>query len=93
MLICAWTSITKWDPSTDAVWFKIDEAGWTAANGWAATDVLTNKLNSIWPVTIPANLKAGQYLLRHEIIALHSAGTYPGAQRRSPPVPIRGRRR
>lgn len=72
-------SITQWDAS-GAQWFKIDEAGWTKEDGWAGTDVLTNKLNSIWPVQIPANLKAGQYLLRHEIIALHSAGTYPGAQ-------------
>jgi hypothetical protein len=31
-------------------------------------------------VTIPANLAPGNYVLRHEIIALHSAGSTNGAQ-------------
>ncbi|KAI0769354.1 glycoside hydrolase family 61 protein [Trametes elegans] len=73
------SDITKWEPGTDAVWFKIDEAGKTVDGKWAATDVLTAD-HSVWSVTIPPKLKAGQYLLRHEIIALHSAGSYPGAQ-------------
>lgn len=30
--------------------------------------------------TIPACLAAGSYIVRHEIIALHSAASYPGAQ-------------
>jgi len=30
--------------------------------------------------TIPGCLRAGYYLVRHEIIALHAAWTYPGAQ-------------
>ena len=30
--------------------------------------------------TIPSCLKPGYYLVRHEIIALHSASSYPGAQ-------------
>lgn len=30
--------------------------------------------------TIPSCLKAGYYLVRHEIIALHAAYQYPGAQ-------------
>lgn len=30
--------------------------------------------------TIPSCLKAGYYLVRHEIIALHAAYSYPGAQ-------------
>ncbi|KAF9028681.1 hypothetical protein BDZ89DRAFT_1091986 [Hymenopellis radicata] len=73
------SDITAYEPGTDAVWFKIDEAGYE--NGkWAGTDILTGEQNSIWTVTIPDGLKAGQYLVRHEIIALHSAGTYPGAQ-------------
>lgn len=29
---------------------------------------------------IPSCLAAGSYLVRHEIIALHAASTYPGAQ-------------
>ncbi|CAE6446610.1 unnamed protein product [Rhizoctonia solani] len=72
------SDITKWSPGTDKVWFKIDEAG--LDNGkWAATDVLLSQ-NGLWTVTIPQNLKPGQYLMRHEIIALHAAQNYPGAQ-------------
>ena len=33
-----------------------------------------------WTVTIPASLKPGEYLLRHEILGLHVAGTRMGAQ-------------
>lgn len=36
--------------------------------------------NSTWLVQIPADLAAGNYVLRHEIIALHSAGSADGAQ-------------
>ncbi|CAE6355446.1 unnamed protein product [Rhizoctonia solani] len=72
------SDITKWSPGTDKVWFKIDEAG--LENGkWAGTDVLAAQ-NGLWTVKIPQNLQAGQYIIRHEIIALHAAGSYPGAQ-------------
>lgn len=30
--------------------------------------------------TIPSCIPSGQYLLRHEMIALHPAANYPGAQ-------------
>ena len=30
--------------------------------------------------TIPECIPAGQYLMRHEMIALHGAENYPGAQ-------------
>jgi cellulase len=33
-----------------------------------------------WTVTIPENLAPGNYVLRHEILALHSAGQANGAQ-------------
>ncbi|KAL5480820.1 hypothetical protein ACEPAI_9760 [Sanghuangporus weigelae] len=71
--------ITEWQPGTDAVWFKVAEAGKTADGKWAATDLLYAD-NSIAYFTIPASLKPGQYVVRHEIIALHSAFNYPGAQ-------------
>lgn len=73
------TNITAWQPGTDAVWFKIDELGKTDDGLWAATDVLSAQ-DSVWTFTIPAKLKAGQYIIRHEIIALHAAYEYPGAQ-------------
>ncbi|KAH7326798.1 glycoside hydrolase, partial [Rhizoctonia solani] len=72
------SDITKWSPGTDKVWFKIDEAG--LDNGkWAGTDVLLSQ-NGLWTVKIPQSLQPGQYLMRHEIIALHGAQNYPGAQ-------------
>lgn len=73
------TDVTKYSPTgSDVIWFKIDEGGYS--NGkWAATDVLSAQ-NSTWTVTIPSSLAPGQYIVRHEIIALHQAQTYPGAQ-------------
>jgi hypothetical protein len=36
--------------------------------------------NNSWSVTIPTDIAPGNYVLRHEIIALHSAGESNGAQ-------------
>ncbi|GLB35699.1 putative copper-dependent lytic polysaccharide monooxygenase [Lyophyllum shimeji] len=61
-----------------AVWFKVYEIG-----------AVTDGGNSItWPAyntpgvsfTIPKNLPSGEYLVRVESIALHSAGSFGGAQ-------------
>jgi hypothetical protein len=38
------------------------------------------KAPAAYTYTIPSCLKNGYYLVRHEIIALHSAWQYPGAQ-------------
>ncbi|KAI0465927.1 glycosyl hydrolase family 61-domain-containing protein [Xylaria cf. heliscus] len=62
--------------------FKIDEAGIldsSSAPGTWASDVLIEN-NNTWLVQIPKNLKPGNYVLRHETIALHSAGQANGAQ-------------
>jgi hypothetical protein len=62
--------------------FKIDEAGLIDDSnlpGTWATDNLISANNS-WTVTIPSTIAAGNYVLRHEIIALHSAGESNGAQ-------------
>ncbi|KAI5797516.1 endoglucanase II [Peziza echinospora] len=58
-------------------WFKIQQEG---LNGgvWAVDKL--NQGNGEWDVKIPSNIPNGDYLLRGEIIALHSAGNYPGAQ-------------
>jgi hypothetical protein len=45
---------------------------------WAADELVRN--GNSWTVTIPSNTAPGQYVLRHEIIALHSAGNANGAQ-------------
>ena len=60
-------------------WVKIDEAGInTETQVWAATDLINN--NNTWTTTVPADLAAGNYVFRHEIIAMHGAGETNGAQ-------------
>jgi cellulase len=66
---------------TGLQWFKIWESGLTTSGGkatWAVDTLIANKGKVSF--TIPACLPAGQYLLRHELIALHAASSYPGAQ-------------
>lgn len=61
----------------DLKWTKIQADGF--ANGeWAAKAMIAD--NNTFPVTVPSSLKAGKYVFRHEIIALHSAGQANGAQ-------------
>ncbi|KFH41895.1 Polysaccharide monooxygenase Cel61a-like protein [Hapsidospora chrysogenum ATCC 11550] len=58
-------------------WFKIAEKGLT--NGvWAADELMRN--GNTWDITIPSDIAPGNYVLRHEIIALHGAGSPNGAQ-------------
>ena len=59
-----------------AVWVKIHEAGKDSSGKWAATDILYQN-NHLVTVKIPEGLRAGQYIIRHEIIALHAAWSYP----------------
>ncbi|KAL5499247.1 hypothetical protein ACEPAH_1765 [Sanghuangporus vaninii] len=73
------TDVTAYSPGTDSVWFKIDEAGKNDQGEWAATDGLY-ATNSVYSVTIPESLRPGQYIVRHEIIALHQSYSYPGSQ-------------
>ncbi len=64
---------------TTLKFFKIDGAGYDAAAGlWAAQKLIAN--GNSWLVQIPSDLKAGNYVLRHEIIALHGAQSANGAQ-------------
>jgi hypothetical protein len=59
-----------------AGWFKIDQMGMTAppltGTSWG-TAVVEAKLQ--WTSTIPASLAPGNYLIRHELLALHQAYT------------------
>lgn len=68
-------------------WVKIDELGWLNSTGWDtmnlggtwATNVLiANKYS--WLVKIPESLAVADYVLRHEIVALHVADKLNGAQ-------------
>ncbi|TFY73556.1 hypothetical protein EWM64_g10456 [Hericium alpestre] len=61
---------TSFDAS-NARWFKLDAEGYD--NGQFASAKLIAD-NFSWNSTVPAALADGQYLMRHEIIALHSTG-------------------
>ncbi|KAJ8076539.1 hypothetical protein PM082_000962 [Marasmius tenuissimus] len=54
-------------------WFKIDEAGLIsgdiATGHWAMADLVAN--NNSWASIIPASLEPGEYMIRHELIAIH----------------------
>lgn len=57
---------------------KIDERGLN--NGkWAGSDELIAQ-GLTWPVTIPASVAPGNYVLRHEILALHEGNRQGGTQ-------------
>jgi len=62
--------------------FKIDGVGMTGLTGtpsnYADDDMIA--ANNTWSVKIPATIKAGNYVLRHETIALHQAQAAGGAQ-------------
>ncbi|MCJ1442924.1 MAG: Esterase/lipase/thioesterase [Stictis urceolatum] len=79
MASCGSADCSKFTPGSSAVWFKIHEAGKDSSGTWATEPLETNPATP-FKFTIPATLKPGNYLIRHEIIALHSAYTYPGAQ-------------
>ncbi|RGP74202.1 endoglucanase [Fusarium sporotrichioides] len=67
---------------SDLEFFKIGEEGLidlSKDNGHWASDVLISNGNS-WTLQIPSELASGNYVLRHEIIALHGAGQRNGAQ-------------
>lgn len=61
-------------PSGSA-WFKIDQSGLlsgTLSKGvWGMANLVAN--NNSWTSTIPATLAPGNYLLRHELIAIHTS--------------------
>ncbi|KAK1230836.1 hypothetical protein PQX77_001307 [Marasmius sp. AFHP31] len=65
--------------TTGLQWFKIQEDGFNpSTNTWAVDKLIAN--GGKYTFTMPKCVPTGQYLMRHEIIALHGAGSYPGAQ-------------
>ncbi|CAI9626633.1 unnamed protein product [Alternaria burnsii] len=74
------TNCSTFRGDTGTPWVKFDQMGYdtTKSPPWGS-DFLA-KQGASWTVTIPAGLKAGEYLLRHEILGLHVAGTRMGAQ-------------
>lgn len=69
---------------TKLAWFKIAELGQISLGAgytpgvWASDQM--RAAGGTWSVTIPASLRAGRYVLRNEIIALHNAYQVGGAQ-------------
>lgn len=67
---------------TTLEFFKIDAVGLiddSVVPGTWGTDKLIEAGNR-WTVKIPATIATGNYVMRHEIIALHSAGQKDGVQ-------------
>ncbi|KZP25045.1 lytic polysaccharide monooxygenase [Athelia psychrophila] len=77
MASCGDVTCDKYD-GTDAKWFKIMEQGLEAdGKTWYQAGLQSGVVPN---VTIPSNLAAGNYLLRHEIINLALAVTNGGAE-------------
>lgn len=66
---CGSTPCSEFD-TNDARWFKIHQAGKRGSGRWVQEDLFRDQTT---PVTLPSNLAAGNYIVRHEIIALHIA--------------------
>ncbi|GAB1524270.1 hypothetical protein RhiTH_007423 [Rhizoctonia solani] len=62
-----------------AKFFKIDQTGQTggAGTGWVQASIKGGKT---YTTTLPNDLPAGDYIIRHELIALHFAQKKDGAQ-------------
>jgi lytic cellulose monooxygenase (C1-hydroxylating) len=56
---------------------KIAEAGLSGGK-WAANELIANGFK--WQTTIPSSIAPGNYVLRHEILALHEAQRVGGTQ-------------
>ncbi|KAF9533055.1 glycosyl hydrolase family 61-domain-containing protein [Crepidotus variabilis] len=63
---------------TGLKWFKIYQDGLDSGGKWGIERLISNKGKVSFKV--PSCIATGQYLLRVELIALHAAGSYPGAQ-------------
>jgi len=65
------------DPTT-LEWFKINEAGLYSDGTWASDKLIAD--DNTWTLSLPSSIKAGNYVMRHELLALHSASSVGGAQ-------------
>ncbi|KAI0764168.1 glycosyl hydrolase family 61-domain-containing protein [Trametes elegans] len=63
--------------AADAKWFKIEETGLQSDGTWAQA-ALTQGAPA--EVQLPSDIASGEYLIRHEIIALHTAMSEGGAE-------------
>ena len=67
-------SCTNTNPSS-LNWFKIDEAGLlsgTLRSGfWGQTRLQQN--NNSWASTVPRSLPSGNYMIRHDLLSIHTS--------------------
>lgn len=78
---CTNDNCANFKGDSGSVWVKIGQLAYNPkASGqpWAS-DFLRER-GAKWDVTIPSSLAPGSYLLRHEILGLHVAGSRFGAQ-------------
>ena len=71
---------SSFTPDGSTQWFKIDQQGQSVAGNsgtWAQAKLLDG---SPATVTIPNNLKSGNYLVRHELISLQNSVSLGGAE-------------
>jgi len=73
---CGATTCDKVDSST-LQWFKTDQKGRDGSGQWVQAALMNGALST---TTVPANLAPGNYMIRHEIIALHLANSPGGAE-------------
>ncbi|KAJ7044119.1 glycoside hydrolase family 61 protein [Mycena alexandri] len=62
--------------TSGAIWFKIQQVGRNAA-GWAQAEMNNGAPANL---SLPSNLAAGNYIMRHEIIALQNGVSQGGAE-------------
>ncbi|KAI0370656.1 hypothetical protein BV20DRAFT_966145 [Pilatotrama ljubarskyi] len=77
MASCGITTCDKFDAS-GAQWFKVDQAGKKSdGSTWVQKDIM---MGGTYSMTLPDNIAPGDYLIRHEIIALQLAVSEGGAE-------------
>ncbi|OSC98645.1 lytic polysaccharide monooxygenase [Trametes coccinea BRFM310] len=76
MASCGSTGCASFD-SANAKWFKIQEDGLHSDGTWAMNTIYQGKPAEI---QLPSNIAPGEYLIRHEILALHTAMSLGGAE-------------
>lgn len=74
--IITWMAAVDSPAAVPTAWFKLDQAGLVDGDLptglWGMGEMMDD--NSSWTSTVPATLRAGFYLLRNEVIALHQPG-------------------
>ncbi len=78
MASCGSSGCTSFD-HTHAQWFKIAQSALRSDGTWAMHDLYVGKSDAAF-ITLPANLAPGEYLIRHELLALHGAQAVGGAE-------------